>query len=164
MRALLRQFVPLFLTGCVCLGAAQGADVDPKRRALAERIIDATGAEAAMSAANMTTRTREAFVRMLRAAVPSTVSKSVIDAAVDKELKNAREVARQEDIKAYATHFTEAQLNDLLAFHNSPTGRAMAAQMPAIMAEKDASARRLVKEGLRRMVASVCKGQAGCPK
>src|SRR3954470_12125540 len=116
----LRRIVPIFLIGCTCLGAAQGAEIDPIRQALAEKILASSGVDRDV-ASNGMVRTREAFVRMLQRSVPSTVSQSAISAAVDNELKYDREVSHQANVKFYATRFTEAQLNDVLAFHSSPT-------------------------------------------
>jgi hypothetical protein len=42
---------------------------------------------------------------------------------------------------AYAAHFTEAELKEMLAFYNSPTGKKYVAEMPKVMQESLAAAR-----------------------
>jgi len=42
---------------------------------------------------------------------------------------------------AYASHFTEAELKEILAFYNTPTGKKMVGELPKVMQESLASAR-----------------------
>ncbi len=42
---------------------------------------------------------------------------------------------------AYASHFTEAELKEILGFYNSPTGKKFTAEMPKVMQESLAAAR-----------------------
>ncbi len=42
---------------------------------------------------------------------------------------------------AYASHFTEAELKEILAFYNTPTGKKMVGELPKVMQQSLASAR-----------------------
>jgi hypothetical protein len=43
--------------------------------------------------------------------------------------------------QAYASHFTEAELNELLAFYRSPTGKKLVTELPAVLEESFGRAR-----------------------
>jgi hypothetical protein len=43
--------------------------------------------------------------------------------------------------QAYASHFTEAELNDLIAFYRSPTGKKLVTELPGVLEESFAGAR-----------------------
>ena len=42
---------------------------------------------------------------------------------------------------AYASHFTEAELKEILAFYNTPTGKKMVAELPKVLQQSLAGAR-----------------------
>ncbi len=56
---------------------------------------------------------------------------------------------------AYASHFTEAELKEILGFYNSPTGKMFTAEMPKVMQESLAAAREWGNKFSDRAVARV---------
>jgi hypothetical protein len=56
-----------------------------------------------------------------------------IAAKMRKDLQPRFSEVKDEVARLYATHFTEKELKDILAFYNSPTGKKMLAQQPIVV-------------------------------
>jgi hypothetical protein len=56
---------------------------------------------------------------------------------------------------SFASHFTEAELKDILAFYNTPTGKKYVAEMPKVIQESLATAREWASRLSDRIVARV---------
>jgi hypothetical protein len=128
---------------------------DPHRLALAKQIFEAQG-----GAQNAAT-------------VVKTMQKSMLDAA--KTLEAKQRIAAVMDAMSttfmprlfdemagyYAADFTEAQLKDILAFYQSPTGQALKANAPVIAQQIGGSMVRLMPKIQLSVLDKVC-GQVEC--
>jgi hypothetical protein len=56
---------------------------------------------------------------------------------------------------AYASHFTEAELKEILAFYNTPTGKKMVGELPKVMQQSLASAREYGNKLSEQLVARI---------
>ena len=116
----------------------------------------------AFSAINRAYLERDRLTAALRAALPNTVGEQAIASAVKTEIQTEADAFFQENVRIYSTHFTEAQLRDMLAFYQSPGGKALVAQTPTIIREKAAFGRQLGQNAVLRMVASACGNATTC--
>ena len=62
----------------------------------------------------------------------------------------------ESEIDIYASHLTQAQLADILAFYNTPSGKALAAQSEAIGHDRQAMTRKAGGDLMQHMIAAVC--------
>ncbi|MFI5015648.1 MAG: DUF2059 domain-containing protein [Hyphomicrobiales bacterium] len=161
----------LFLKGMLAISIAGGlltptfaGEPDAKMEALAERVLVASGNDARITAIHGAFALRERLTKALQAALAnaSDTVKSRIAKAVDAEIQFEVDEIFKENVKIYASRFTETQLNDMIAFYNSPGGKALVAQTPAIVQEKATFGGQLGREAVQRMVVSVCGKQASC--
>jgi len=90
--------------------------IDPKRQALARQIYDLIGAQ-----------TMGTSVRSMTTAAVGDGMNSVMPQVIDTS------------VSAMAHTFTEAQLQDMLAFYQSPTGRVVLLKMPAVTQQSNAA-------------------------
>ncbi|MGN7998141.1 DUF2059 domain-containing protein [Sphingomonas sp. 22176] len=85
-------------------------------------------------------------------------AKAALDAFVDDELKHAIATTKESMptmldamARAYARRFTVAQLNDVSAFFDTPSGKLYAEQSPTVMADPDilAAQRAVMEKSIR---------------
>ena len=148
----------LALIAWIVPGIATASTVDPRLVSLAEKVLVASGNDAQVAAINRGLSEQRSLTTALQAALPAAKPEwqPAISAAVQAEVEVEAKEFFDENTQIYATHFTEAELNDMLAFYASPGGKALVAQTPSIIREKMAFGRRLGGEAMERMVAAVC--------
>ena len=136
MTLLRRYGTALVLVGVLSAPAlAQtAAKPSPEQIALARAVLDFTGARKSFDnvvpklltdARNVILRTRPTLQADLDPAAMNVATKL---AASDEELVNEIAVV-------YAQKFTEAELKEIAAFYQSPTGKKMTAELPSVLAE-----------------------------
>jgi len=107
---------------------------DPERLALARQIYDVVGT------ANMQSMTKT-MIASMQAATTKAVSGPVRERqeammdAVSDVISELMPKAVDATVVAMADNFTVDQLKDILAFYQSPTGKAMFQKMPVIMSQ-----------------------------
>lgn len=140
--------VALAVTAAPCLAANQApqpqqpataatspAEPSPEAVAVAEQIIEVTGA-------------REHSLKMVDAVVPTAIDaiKKRMPNVSDTALNQFKKVFREEvekslpemlhaEARLYAIHFSEGELNDLLAFYRTSVGQKMLVEQPKIFTE-----------------------------
>lgn len=92
------------------------------------------------------------------AAKVKTAMRAAIDDQFDKMIPRMTSVAA--DI--YARDFSEQELTDLLAFYNSPSGQAMLAKTPRVMAEAQAGVMPMVPGMQHDLIEDFCD-RMSCP-
>jgi len=150
----------LGLIGCGApLGAPAQADPSARLEALAEQVLIASGADP--RAPPLDSFARGSLATALKSALPDATSEwqSVIDAAVEEEIKFEGDDYFKKNVDLYASRFTEAELQDMLTFYNSPGGKALVAQLPAITAARTKFKWQL-GPAITRMVKAVCEKEA----
>lgn len=114
--------------------AQEPAKPTPEHIALARAVLDFTGARKSFDnvipklltdARNTILRTRPTLQADLDVAAVEVAKKM---AAADEELVNSIAVV-------YAQKFTEAELKDIAGFYQSPAGKKMVAELPAVLSE-----------------------------
>lgn len=137
------------------------ASPDAHRR-LAEAVLAASGSDARLSAINE--MMHGSLLEAIEASLPNAKPewKPIMAAAVDEELVRWNAEITQINIGIYAARFTDAELSDMLTFYQSPGGRALVAQTPAIIREKAAASQKMADGAMQRMLTSVC-AKVACP-
>jgi hypothetical protein len=158
-RSFLMGLVSLLACG-LPLGALAQAEPSARLQALAEQVLVASGNDPRASAMNRGFP-KENLVTALRTALPDATAdwQTVMDAAVQDEMALESDEYFRESVNLYASRFTEAELEDMLAFYQSPGGKALVAQLPAITAAK-LKFRRELGPAIERMVKAVCEKKA----
>jgi hypothetical protein len=113
------------------LAAALAAGQPATRQQKIERILELTHADAVVDTVVAQVR---GMLEQLQAN-PTPQQKNRREEALEKIAKLARERMRKvrpELVKAYAEEFTDAELDGLLAFYETPAGRALIEKTPAI--------------------------------
>lgn len=123
------------LSGAITLATSRAADPDPEAVKAASALIDSMDME------NMLTKSLETSLD----AQTKQFSQMGMPAAGVAELKAemlafmkevmAWEDLRPEFVRIYAESFTAAELNELTAFYQTPTGRKAASVMPDLMSK-----------------------------
>ncbi|WP_216839313.1 DUF2059 domain-containing protein [Caulobacter sp. S45] len=112
--------------------------IDPKRQALARQIYDLIGAQTmGTSVRSMTTAMSLQFANMMDDR--SEARAKAIVAAVGDGMNSVMPQVIDTSVSAMAHTFTEAQLQDMLAFYQSPTGRVVLLKMPAVTQQSNAA-------------------------
>jgi hypothetical protein len=124
--------LPLLLASAA---ASDGPSIEPAKLELAEQVLVASGNDGRVTSLQKSQDVREVLRAALMKEAPS-ASPEAVDKAVDAELAYERQAFFEENRKLYATRFTIAELNDMLAFYRSPGGKALVGQTPHIIAEK----------------------------
>jgi hypothetical protein len=152
----------LLVTATSAVAAALAPD--PHLESLAAQVLTASGNDARLSAINRGLAEQDLLLKALHAALPAATPswEPVMRTAVQAETQAEADAFFKENVRIYATYFTEAELKDMLAFYNTPGGKALVAKTPAIIQEKIAFGRRLGVDGLRRMIDAVCAKEQ-CP-
>lgn len=127
---------------------ASPATVERLLRAMdMERTLDATFDQVHQMAEGMATqagvrpRDREAFERYMQR-----VSEVLREEASWAQLKEPM-------VQIYARHYTEAEVQGLIAFYESPLGRSMVAKTPAVMQDSAAITQAMMKRVMPRLAA-----------
>ena len=149
--------LPLILASAA---ASDGPSIEPAKLELAEQVLVASGNDNRVTSIQKSQNVRDALKAALVKEAPS-ASPEAVDKAVDAELAYERHAFFEENRKLYASRFTVAELNDMLAFYRSPGGKALVGQTPDIIAEK-AEFGRALGEGLPdRLLKGAC-GEGSC--
>ena len=106
--------------------AQTAAPVDPQRLALAKQIFEVQG-----GAQNAGTALRT-FQKSMLDAAPSSEARERMNQALETMTKTFVPRMFDEMATIYATDFTDAQLKDILAFYQSPTGQALREKSPMV--------------------------------
>lgn len=150
-------------TGPTAPKSAAAAPAPPSEHArqLAAEVLIATGSDP--RGAEPSTDTMNAAVKVL-SGLPGAKPewRPQMEQAVRDEMKAFAGRLFQADVDFYATHFTEAQLGDMLGFYLSPTGRAVQAQTAALARERAATRRKNDATLLPHMVTAIC-AKVACP-
>ena len=142
-------------------GSSVAAAPGTGNEALAAQVLAASGADAATWMAKNATSAHDRLTTLLKHVLPN-VTDEAATSAVDTEIQYEASALYQENIRLYATHFTDAQLRDLLTFYKSPGGQAWLAQTPLMSQERAANTRQISIDVVRRMVNSTCKAGTVC--
>ena len=144
--------------------AASNADATPSpaSRNLARQVLVASGADASSVVPSEATMAQAlaALSRALPTAKPDW--RPVMEQAVRDEFKAYAARLFDSEVIIYASHLTQAQLADILAFYSTPSGKALAAQSAAIEHDRQAVSRRMGADLMPHMIAAVCAKEA-CP-
>jgi hypothetical protein len=112
--------------------------VDPKRLELARKIYDLIGAQTMSSTVHsMTTAMSLQFANMMDDR--SEVRAKAMVAAVGDGMNSIMPQIIDSSVSAMAHTFTEEQLQDILAFYQSPTGQVMVRKMPVVTQQSNAA-------------------------
>ena len=108
---------------------------DAQHRAQIKELMRITGsAQLGLQFANAVTQD---MTRQLRQSRPDIPERAI--AAVNQEVRGLFEeridTLLERVVPVYEKHFSPAEINDLLAFYRTPTGRKAIAAMPAVMGE-----------------------------
>lgn len=134
--------------------------IDAAQLALAEQVLVASGNDTRVAAFQQSQNLQDALKAALAKSVPN-ASPDAIDKAIEVELAYERQALFEENRTLYASRFTAAELNDMLAFYRSPGGKALVAQTPAIIGQKTEFGRSLGAGAIDRLLKSIC-GEADC--
>ncbi len=139
----------------VSASGAAPKPLDPERVAIARQIFDQIGASTLQSMS-------KALISSMQAAMTKTVSgpdaqrqQAMMDAVSDS-VTVIMPKAIDATVDAMAQNFDTAQLKDVLAFYQSPTGRVMISKMPLIMQQSSATMVAEMPEMLRQMELRYC--------
>lgn len=123
----------LFLATCIAISTLTVAQT-PSTLTLAEKVVDASGLQANLE--NSFVQSMEAATQQLKATGGEELANAAMDAIRKFFTANVKwEEIRPTYAKAYAAEFTEAELTELLAFYESPTGKKLAAKSTGLSAE-----------------------------
>lgn len=93
--------------------------------------------------------------------------------AFDRYMKRVNEVLREEAswaqlkepmVQVYAKHYTEAEVQGLIAFYESPLGRSMVAKTPAVMQDSAAVTQAMMKRVMPRLAELAKELRANTPR
>jgi hypothetical protein len=125
----------VLICGVVRAEDAPVAEPDPVRLALAEQVVAAAGggAQAAILLRSMFGAMQKTVVASAAPEARELIGPMFEDIA--QEMVVLTPQLLELSVHAYAQHFTEKELRDLLAFQTSETGRAMVSKLPAVQAQ-----------------------------
>lgn len=123
---------------------------------MAQAVLDASGNDARLATLNETVEA--SLLAGLQKAIPNAKAewRPVMQSVVRDEIKEWNRRISEINVDIYATKFTDAQLTDMLTFYRTEGGRALVAQTPDIIREKQAAGRKLVPETISRLVSATC--------
>jgi len=109
--------------------------VDPQRLALGAQLLDLAGAKERMT--QMMDQIMPALTRLLEQANPGKEKEvgEVMTKYIVPKMKENLPEALHEGALVYANHFSEGELNQLIAFYQSPIGRKLVQEQPIIAQE-----------------------------
>jgi len=140
------------------LAAPNPAPAAPRERArqLARDVLIASGSDSRL--VNASDATIAEAMRALNNALPGAKPewRPAMEQAVRDELRAFGERLFEGNVDIYASRFTEPQLADMLAFYQTPSGRALASQSAAITRDRLMLSRKYGADLLPHMVAAVC--------
>jgi len=123
----------LLLATCITIATLSSAQT-PSSLTLAEKVVDASGLKATLE--NNFVQSMEAATQQLKATGGEELANAAMDAIRKFFTTNVKwEEIRPTYAKAYAAEFTEAELTELLAFYESPTGKKLAAKSSGLSAD-----------------------------
>ena len=126
----------LLMLGLFAGSAAQAQDADTaKRLELGQQLIDLAGAKDGI--AQMLDQIAPGLIQLVQQANPGKekeVAEVMTQYIVPKMKENLPEALRQCAV-VYANHFTEDELNQLIAFYQSPIGRKLVQEQPGMSRE-----------------------------
>ncbi|HEY6320850.1 MAG TPA: DUF2059 domain-containing protein [Thermoanaerobaculia bacterium] len=127
MRIALRRLVPLLLVAALTAPAANGLSpaIPPAKEAKIRRVLQLTGS------AQLGTQVTNQLLESFKTAMPQVPAAFWSD--VQKEIRPDDFVNLV--IPIYARHFSESDLDGLIAFYSSPLGQRVTHEMPAVTSE-----------------------------
>ena len=149
-----------FILSLLMVSAADVPPIDPDKLALAEQVLIASGNDVRVSSIQKSQNIRDLLKALLTKEVPS-ASPATVDKAVDAELAYERQAMFEENRRLYASRFSAAELNDMLAFYRSPGGKALVAQTAGIVTEKAEFGRKMAA-GLEDRLRKTACGDGTC--
>lgn len=140
--------VALIVTGASCLAAEQAApeegktppssaapEVSPEAVAIAERIIEITGAKnRSLQMADAMIPMAIGMIKKQSPNIPDDILE-MFKAAFHNEVEKSLPDLLHAEAQLYAMHYTAAELNGLLAFYQTALGQKVLAEQPKILAE-----------------------------
>ncbi len=128
------------------------APIPPARLALAEQVVDAAGIKA--SSARVIDAVLQSMLKSMQDTSNPEMS-AYIDQLIHQEMSTME--ARFDPLYAgmYARTFTDNQLNDLLSFYSSPTGRMLVAKTPELARQSQLAVAPLIPVMQRDMVEKI---------
>ncbi len=133
-----RRFLALaavIIGGAITLATSRAADPDPEAVKAASALIDSMDMENLLTKSletSLDTQTKQFSQMGMSAAGVAELKTEML--AFMKEVM-AWEDLRPEFVRIYAESFTAAELNELTAFYQTPTGRKAASVMPDLMSK-----------------------------
>jgi hypothetical protein len=135
MVRILRPILALLLLAMCGISAYAAADVSASERKKILELMEIIGAK------NISRQVSVSFAQQLsyglKQAQPDIDPEAfkVVASVTDQELATHEDELLEKMVPLYAKHFTEADLDALLAFYRSPIGRKTVDAMPALMQE-----------------------------
>jgi uncharacterized protein len=123
-----------FLAGPVLAPALAEEAIPAAKLAQAEELIRISGADAIMGSADAMS---DMMVEQVQKNVPGIDSEAVetLKKIVHEEYAKSAPQMLEDAGRIYARHFSAAELNDMIAFYKTPTGKRMVAETPILMRE-----------------------------
>lgn len=158
--------VSLGLAGCAQPGAVPPADVAPALSSAASTApASAATVERLLRAMDMERTLNATFDQVGQIAEGMAAQAGIRPRdreAFDLYMKRVNEVVREEAswnqlkgpmVEIYARHYTEAEVQGLVSFYESPLGRSMVAKTPAVMQDSAAMTQAMMKRVMPRLAA-----------
>ncbi len=118
--------------------------IDPEKRALIEKLMVTTGAKGlAMQLADAVTSQFWAVIEKANPKTPKQ-AREIIHEEVMAMLEANVDDALEDSVHIYARHFTKSELQDIIAFHATATGRKLLATTPLIFQESMAATQKRI--------------------
>ena len=127
MRTTLRRLLPLLLVAALIAPAANGLSpaIPPAKEAKIRRVLQLTGS------AQLGTQVMTQLLGSFKTAMPQVPAAFWIDVQKDVRPDDLVNLV----IPIYARHFSDGDLDGLIAFYSSPLGQRVTHEMPAVTSE-----------------------------
>jgi|WetSurMetagenome_2_1015567.scaffolds.fasta_scaffold202691_2 uncharacterized protein len=104
------------------------------RLAQAKELIQVSGAEALLGSADAMS---DMMIEQVQKNVPGIDSEAIetLKKIVHEEYAKSAPQMLEDASRIYARHFSEAEMNDMIAFYKTATGKRLVAETPALMRE-----------------------------
>jgi uncharacterized protein len=122
------------------------------RLAQAKELIQVSGAEALLVSADAMS---DMMVEQVQKNVPGIDSEAIetLKKIVHEEYAKSAPQMLEDAGRIYARHFSEAEMNDMIAFYKTATGKRLVAETPALMRECAQASAELSSRIVQRFVA-----------
>lgn len=142
------------IAGFLCIAVHLSAPADASKRESVEALLELTQADAMMD--NMYAQMDQMFVGMGQQLGIKPSEQPLFEEYMQNVVAAMREEMsweKMEDpmIDIYLKHYTEEEIQDMLAFYRSDTGRSMVEKMPQVMNESMVVAQQMMRSFMPRI-------------